>query len=98
LFEDPTVNAIDQKTIVDKHNALRRQVANGQEKRGNPGPQPAASNMRQMRWDANLAKAAQTLSDKCIFAHDVGILAGNYHSLNFIYIVIYPTTIAKCII
>ena len=74
------MNTIDQQSILDKHNALRRQVANGQESRGSPGPQPSASNMRQVKWDADLAKAAQTLTDKCIFAHDVGILAGNNNS------------------
>jgi len=51
---------------VNKHNALRRQIANGQERRGNPGPQPPASNMRQMKWDANLTKAAQTLTIRCV--------------------------------
>ena len=78
-------NSIDQQSIVDKHNALRRQVANGQESSGNPGPQPAASNMRLMKWDGDLAKAAQTLTDRCVFDHDVGILAGNNHRLILIY-------------
>jgi len=87
------VNSIDQQAIVDKHNALRRQVANGQESRGNPGPQPAASNMRLMKWDDDLAKAAQTLTDRCVFAHDVGILAGNNHSLIFIYNCIHDSEI-----
>jgi len=79
------VSAIDQQAIVNKHNALRRQIANGQESRGSPGPQPLASNMRQMKWGANLAKAAQTLTNRCVFGHDVGILAGNKHYLIFIY-------------
>ena len=88
LFKDSTVNAIDQQAIVNKHNALRRQIANGQESRGNPGPQPPASNMRQMKWDANLAKAAQTLTNRCVFGHDVGILAGNNHYFIFILTII----------
>ncbi len=40
-----------------------------------------------------LAKAAQTLTDRCVFAHDVGILAGNNHSLIFIYNCIHDSEI-----
>ena len=77
--KDLKLSVTDQQAIVDKHNALRRQVAKGQEIRGNPGPQPSASNMRQMRWDADLARAAQTLTDRCVFAHDSQIPAGNLY-------------------
>ncbi len=70
------MSAADQKAIVDKHNALRRIIANGKESRGSPGPQPPASNMRQMKWDNDLAKAAQTLTDRCVFDHDTKIPAG----------------------
>ena len=36
----------DEKHIIlDLHNELRQKVADGQETRGNPGPQPAASNI-----------------------------------------------------
>ena len=38
----------DQETIVNKHNELRRKVAKGEETRGEPGPQPSASNMREL--------------------------------------------------
>jgi hypothetical protein len=38
----------DKQTIVDLHNNLRRQVAQGTESRGNPGPQPSAANMRKI--------------------------------------------------
>ncbi len=61
----------EQKIIVDKHNALRRQVAKGLEKRGNPGPQPPASNMRQMVWNADLAKAAQEIADGGYFGESM---------------------------
>jgi hypothetical protein len=39
-------SAADKKAIVNRHNELRSGVAKGQETRGNPGPQPAAANMR----------------------------------------------------
>ena len=78
------LSAADQQAILDKHNDLRRKIANGQESRGNPGPQPAASNMRQMKWDNDLAKAAQTLTDRCVYAHDTKIPAGILiHQLNY---------------
>lgn len=67
----------DKNAIVNKHNQLRRRVAKGQEKRGRPGPQPSASNMRQLKWDDNLARAAATLTNRCKFAHDTKISAGN---------------------
>jgi hypothetical protein len=38
----------DKKTIVNTHNDLRSQVAQGKEKRGSPGPQPPAANMREI--------------------------------------------------
>ena len=71
------ISAADKQAIVDQHNTLRRQVAKGLETKGSPGPQPSATNMRQMVWDNDLAKAAQTLTDRCVFAHDTSIPAGN---------------------
>jgi len=38
----------DKQAVVDAHNDLRRQVAQGDEERGNPGPQPSAANMREI--------------------------------------------------
>jgi hypothetical protein len=43
-----SVTAADKTLIVELHNKMRRQVAKGLEKRGNPGPQRAAANMREM--------------------------------------------------
>lgn len=40
----------DKNLIVSIHNNLRRKVAKGLEFRGNPGPQAAAANMREMVW------------------------------------------------
>ena len=43
-----TINATEQAIIIDAHNNYRRYVAKGLETRGNPGPQPGASNMREL--------------------------------------------------
>lgn len=56
--------------IVETHNRLRDKLARGNEKRGSPGPQPAASNMKQMIWDNELARVAQAHADQCKFDHD----------------------------
>ena len=42
------MTAADKTVILQVHNSLRRKVANGLETRGNPGPQPAAANMREL--------------------------------------------------
>lgn len=38
--------------------------------------QPAAQNMVQMEWDANLAKQAQDWANQCIYDHDPKHLDG----------------------
>jgi hypothetical protein len=38
----------EKDLIVRKHNELRGMVANGQEYKGTPGPQPRASNMAEL--------------------------------------------------
>jgi len=53
--------------IVDQHNELRRKVAKGEETNGN---QPAASNMRMLKWNDELATIAQMWADQCTFGHD----------------------------
>lgn len=47
--------------VVRKHNDLRRQVAQGKERRSlnNWGAQPKAANMRELSWDDELAVMAQ---------------------------------------
>ncbi|KAJ8910008.1 hypothetical protein NQ315_006012 [Exocentrus adspersus] len=57
--------------IMDIHNTIRNWVAMGQETRGNPGPQPSASNMRVVEWDAKLALSANRWAAQCVFAHDL---------------------------
>ncbi|KAI9558015.1 hypothetical protein GHT06_014768 [Daphnia sinensis] len=69
----PTVSIIsaDEITVIlNAHNDYRRKVAQGLETRGNPGPQPSASNMRQLIWDDELAVMAQTHAQQCVFQHD----------------------------
>ncbi|CAB4054685.1 CRISP [Lepeophtheirus salmonis] len=58
------------REILHAHNKLRALVANGQEKRGNPGPQPSSSDMMELEWDEELAFVAQKHADQCTFAHD----------------------------
>ncbi len=48
---DPSTSKVtpsDIAIILELHNNYRRKVAQGNELRGNPGPQPQASNMRQL--------------------------------------------------
>lgn len=40
--------------------------------------QPAAQNMVQMEWDANLAKQAQDWANQCIYDHDPKNLDGKF--------------------
>jgi hypothetical protein len=82
VFPMSLTNA-DKATILDVHNKLRRQVAQGTETRGSPGPQPSASNMRQLKWDDELAQMAQTLVQQCVFGHDANRNVGNYICHNF---------------
>ena len=42
------ISGQDEKEILRVHNELRAKIANGQERRGKPGPQPPAANMEQM--------------------------------------------------
>lgn len=42
------VSGADINTILAMHNNLRKRVAQGLDVRGSPGPQPTASNMRQL--------------------------------------------------
>ncbi|KAJ8971039.1 hypothetical protein NQ314_000917 [Rhamnusium bicolor] len=54
----------DKRIIVDKHNEVRRLVAEGK-----ISGQPKGTNFKQMKYDETLARAAQQISNTCIFAH-----------------------------
>ncbi|KAJ9593716.1 hypothetical protein L9F63_014764, partial [Diploptera punctata] len=60
-----------KQEIVDIHNRYRQKVANGQEKRGAPGPQPAAADMSKLVIGYELATIAQRWADQCTFQHDL---------------------------
>merc|ERR1712203_433711 len=64
------VSSKEAGLIVALHNQVRSRVARGGERRGRPGPQPGASNMKQMYWDPELAQIAQRHADQCKFSHD----------------------------
>jgi len=78
----------DIKTIVDKHNQLRRRVAKGLEKKGKEGKrgQPGAANMMEVQWDEELAKMAQTWVNQCSeHAHDANrnVKSGQHCGQNY---------------
>ena len=54
-----------RQVILDKHNELRRRVAKGEE-----ADQPAASNMKELLWSAELVATAQRWAGQCTFGHD----------------------------
>ncbi|XP_003708569.1 venom allergen 3 [Megachile rotundata] len=60
----------EKQEIVHAHNYYRARVMKGEEKRGNPGPQPPASNMQKMVWDNEIANIAQRWANQCKFGHD----------------------------
>lgn len=59
------ISSADQTMIVNMHNTLRSKVALGQQ-----SGQPIATNMRQMKWDSELANMAQAWANQCLFQHD----------------------------
>ena len=65
-----------KQALVDKHNELRRKVARGEETNG---AQPAASNMKKLVWNEELAVIAQRWADQCQFDHDTGKLPHHHH-------------------
>jgi len=53
------VTEAEIEEILAVHNRYRALIARGEERRGKPGPQPGAANMRQMVWDSELSLVAQ---------------------------------------
>ncbi|XP_068246095.1 CRISP/Allergen/PR-1-like [Palaemon carinicauda] len=64
------VSDSEKKLILKLHNELREKVAKGQETLGNPGPQPSATNMKELVWNDELATVAQAWSEQCPSSHD----------------------------
>nr|QEE04224.1 venom allergen [Scolopendra mojiangica (nomen nudum)] len=56
----------DKAQLVDVHNRLRAKVANGQQT-----GQPSAADMKQMKWDDELAAKAQEWANTCQGGHDL---------------------------
>jgi len=62
-----TVTDAEKQIILDKHNALRRKVAEGRE---SISSMPNAANMMELEWDDELAKIAQGWANQCNYSHD----------------------------
>ncbi|CAL4060377.1 unnamed protein product, partial [Meganyctiphanes norvegica] len=61
----------EKEQILKVHNDYRALVASGDEKRGNPGPQPSGSNIKELLWNDQLAEIAQRWANQCPFLqHD----------------------------
>ena len=72
---------MEKQRIVDAHNKVRQMIALGKI----PG-QPAATNMKEMIWDSELAVIAQRWADQCQFDHDTGKLPHSpppHHHANY---------------
>ncbi|XP_031786448.1 uncharacterized protein LOC100680164 [Nasonia vitripennis] len=69
-YQGSGLTQLERTNILNLHNQLRRKVASGNEKRGKPGPQPAAKSMPKMEWDNELATVAQRWANQCTWGHD----------------------------
>ncbi|CAG2054148.1 unnamed protein product [Timema podura] len=69
-YEPRPLSQEEKEIIVNIHNRMRSDVALGKEMKGEPGPQPQASDMMQMVWDDELARIAQQWADQCTPVHD----------------------------
>ena len=56
---------MEKQRIVDAHNKVRQMIALGK-----VAGQPAATNMKEMIWDSELAVIAQRWADQCMPGHD----------------------------
>ncbi|XP_068908886.1 venom allergen 5-like [Tenebrio molitor] len=63
LFENKITNA-EKEIIVNKHNQLRSLIARGKV----PG-QPKGKNLKNLKWDAALAREAQKIANTCKNKH-----------------------------
>ncbi|XP_069982223.1 venom allergen 5 [Penaeus vannamei] len=66
----PPLTEAEKTEILSVHNTLRAKVARGDETAGDPGPQPKGANIRELKWNDELADVAQAWMGQCTFAHD----------------------------
>ncbi|CAG9859097.1 unnamed protein product, partial [Phyllotreta striolata] len=59
-----------KQLIVDQHNTFRNMVAIGEERRGDPGPQPSSAQMYALSYNGELEYVVQCWLNSCEFAHD----------------------------
>jgi len=62
-----SVTDAEKTFIVDKHNELRRRIANGED---DISSMPKAGNMMELEWDDEVAKIAQGWANQCYYDHD----------------------------
>ena len=65
MFIATGITEAQKYEILEAHNRLRSQVAQGQ-----VAGQPGAQNMQELQWDEELAQTAQQWANQCIFEHD----------------------------
>lgn len=81
FFAATGIKAAQISEVLEAHNRLRSQVAQGQ-----VSGQPSAQNMREMVWDEELAAKAQQWANQCTFEHDPSRYLGiNPLMHNFLY-------------
>ncbi|XP_018013741.1 venom allergen 5 [Hyalella azteca] len=56
--------------ILKYHNEYRQKISRGEETRGSPGPQPAGTNLRELKWNDDLARGAQRWAEQLATGHD----------------------------
>jgi len=74
------IAAADQQALVNQINSLRSALAKGTVKGSGNCAMSASNSMLKMVWNASLAKAAQSWSDKCVFEHSGQKVGENLHA------------------
>ena len=72
---------MEKQRIVDAHNKVRQMIALGK-----VAGQPAATNMKEMIWDSELAVIAQRWADQCMPGHDHRRNVGEGTAWDFVYV------------